>query len=236
MTQAVIAPGGLLPPLARSLPFAAYIAFLALDPWLVAALPELSGWSGFDLRWLYALRIGAVLGMLVFFRRAYSELFSAPAVTRSDWALAGLLGLGVFLLWIGLDSGWTVTNAPTAGFVPLADDGSLLWPLVVLRIFGAAAVVPLMEELFWRSFIQRWIDRPDFLALLPNVGSWRALCFTSLLFGFEHGQWLAGIIAGLAYGWLYRRSNSLWPPIAAHALTNFLLGVWVASTGAWQFW
>lgn len=235
MTPAILAGGGPLPPLARSLPFAVYIAFLVLDPWLATVLPGLPGLSGFDPRWLYVLRIGAVLGVLVFFRRTYGELFSARAA-RGDWALAVLLGLGVFLLWIALDSGWTVTNAPAAGFVPLAADGSLLWPLIALRIFGAAAVVPLMEELFWRSFIQRWIDRPDFLALLPSAGSWRALCFTSLLFGFEHGQWLAGIIAGLVYGWLYRRSDSLWPPIAAHALTNFLLGVWVVKNGAWQFW
>jgi CAAX prenyl protease-like protein len=108
--------------------------------------------------------------------------------------------------------------------------------LIVVRIFGAAAVVPVMEELFWRSFVQRWIDRQDFLLLAPADVSLRALLFASLAFGFEHGQWLAGIIAGLAYGWLYRRSGSLWPPIMAHGLTNLLLGVWVVSSGQWQFW
>jgi len=46
----------------------------------------------------------------------------------------------------------------------------------------------------------------------------------------------AGILAGLAYGWLYRASGNLWAPIAAHATTNLLLGVWVLSTGSWRFW
>ena len=216
--------------LARILPFAGYIAFLALDPWLTSALP------GVDPRWLYALRIVAVLGAMLFFRKDYSELGAALAASRADWMLALRLGLGVFLLWIGLDFGWTVLGPLRTGFVPIAADGTLVWPLIILRILGAAVVVPVMEELFWRSFIQRWIDKHDFLALAPSRVSLRALLITSVLFGFEHGQWLAGIIAGLAYGYLYRRCNSLWPSIVSHSLTNLLLGLWVISTGAWQFW
>jgi len=232
MTQAVLRVGGQAV-LARSLPFALYIVFLALDPWLVTALPKIIDVTPL---WLYALRIGTALGALVFFRGAYGELSLAPVVERGDWVLAALLGVGVFLAWITLDSGWAVFCAPMVSFVPVAPDGSLQWSLIVLRIFGAAAVVPLMEELFWRSFVQRWIDSRDFLALAPSAGSWLALWLASLVFGFEHGQWLAGLMGGLAYGFLYRCSGSLWPPIAAHALTNFLLGVWVVITNAWKFW
>ena len=32
------------------------------------------------------------------------------------------------------------------------------------------------------------------------------------------------------------RSNTLWSPILAHAVTNLLLGLWVLATGAWSFW
>jgi uncharacterized protein len=64
----------------------------------------------------------------------------------------------------------------------------------------------------------------------------RAILISSVLFGFEHSLWLAGIVAGLAYAWLYRASGSLWPPIIAHAVTNLVLGLWVLNTGNWQFW
>jgi len=64
----------------------------------------------------------------------------------------------------------------------------------------------------------------------------RALLISSIVFGIEHGLWLAGIIAGLAYGWLYIRSGNLWLPIFAHAVTNLLLGAWVLATGQWHFW
>ena len=181
-------------------------------------------------------RLFSVLGTLVIFRRDYLELRVTSPVRFADWGLSLLLGVLVFVLWINLDSGWMTLGEARTGFDPTRDAGGIVWPLVVVRIFGAAAVVPVMEELFWRSFVQRWIDRKDFLALAPSAGSLRALLLTSVVFGFEHGLWLAGVIAGLAYGWLYRRSGSLWPPVLAHSLTNLLLGVWVVNTGQWHFW
>lgn len=225
-----VASQSLRPLLARCLPFGLYIVFLALNPWLTAALP------GVDPRWWYGVQIALVLAALVVFRRDYSELRASAPVRRNDWLLTLLLGVAVFVVWINLDFGWAVIGEGKAGFVPLTSEGGLDWPFVVLRIFGAAAVVPIMEELFWRSFVQRWVDQQDFLALAPAAVSWKALLLTSLVFGFEHGQWLAGVVAGVAYGWLYRRTGSLWPAILAHAVTNFMLGVWVVHSGQWQFW
>jgi len=235
MTSAVVR-FFLRPALARCLPFVFYIAFLALSSWLAEPRLGAALRAGFDLRWLYSIQISFVVVALAFFRCDYSELSNTSRVRSVDWGLSVLLGVGVFVLWINLDSGWVVLGEAKAGFVPLNHHGGLDWPLIVVRIFGAAAVVPVMEELFWRSFIQRWIDRQDFMALAPASVSLRALLFASAAFGFEHNQWLAGIIAGLAYGYLYRRSGTLWPPIMAHGLTNLLLGVWVVHANAWQFW
>jgi len=66
--------------------------------------------------------------------------------------------------------------------------------------------------------------------------SLKAILVSSLIFGFEHTLWFAGILAGLAYAWLYRASGSFWPAIVAHAVTNGMLGVWVLHTVSWQFW
>jgi CAAX prenyl protease-like protein len=233
VTKAAI-PQALRPVLARCLPFAIYIAFLVFASWLDAFEPGSEG--AIDLRWLYAVQISAVFATLLYFRRDYLELARAPRLELAHWGLAFLLGVGIFVVWINLDSGWSTIGELKPGFVPVNAAGRFDWPLIVVRIFGAAAVVPVMEELFWRSFVQRWIDNKDFLALAPAAGSLRALLLTSVVFGFEHGQWLAGIFAGLAYGWLYRRSGSLWPPIVAHSLTNFLLGAWVLYSGQWHFW
>lgn len=215
--------------LARVLPFALYVAFLALEPLVARAAP------GWDLRWLYAVQIGAVLAALTFFARDYIEL-SVPAPVRGhDWLLAAATGLAVFAAWIHLDLPWA-TLGEARGFDPSRADGSPDWALVAVRIFGAAAVVPVMEELFWRSFVLRWIWHDDFMRVAPASIGLRAIVLGALLFGLEHNLWFAGVLAGLAYGWLYRRCGSLWPPIAAHALTNLLLGLWVVLTANWRFW
>lgn len=214
---------------ARVVPFALYIAFLALAPLVARAFPQ------WDARWLYAVQIGAVLAGLTFYARDYAELARPSRHCHRDWLLAAAAGVAVFAVWINLDAPWAMLGeAP--GFDPTRADGSLDRALIAVRIFGAVAVVPVMEELFWRSFILRWLDRGDFMTLAPAAASLRALLVSSLLFGLEHHLWLAGVLAGLAYGELYRRSGSLWPPIAAHALTNLLLGFWVVHTGSWRFW
>ncbi len=52
-----------------------------------------------------------------------------------------------------------------------------------------------------------------------------------------HPQWLAGILCGLTYQGLVIRKGRLGDAMTAHAITNFLLGVYVVWKGgaAWKF-
>jgi hypothetical protein len=59
---------------------------------------------------------------------------------------------------------------------------------------------------------------------------------TSLLFGFAHYEWLPGVLCGAIYQGLVCRKGRLGDAITAHAITNFLLGIWVVTRGAWHFW
>ncbi len=214
----------------RVLPFVLYIGFLAAASTLQGSLP--ADWNG---RWLYAVQIATVILALAWFARGYAEL-RPLALGWRDALEASVIGVVVFVLWIKLDFSWAMQGEPGAGFNPRTASGDIDWALVAVRIFGAAVVVPIMEELFWRSFILRWIDNPDFLRLPPADVTWRALAFSTALFGIEHNLWLAGMLAGMAYSALYMRSQNLWSPILAHAVTNLLLGTWVVATGAWSFW
>lgn len=214
----------------RILPFVLYIGFLAATPSLRETLP--AGWDG---RWLYAVQIGMVMLVLAWFARAYQEL-RPLALGWRDGLEAATVGVAVFVLWINLDFSWAMQGEPRAAFDPRNPSGDIDWALVAIRILGAAAVVPIMEELFWRSFLMRWLDDRDFMRLPAAAVSLRALLLTSMVFGVEHQLWLAGILAGLAYGGLYMRSGNLWSPILAHAVTNLLLGLWVLATGSWSFW
>lgn len=227
MTGSVQAVAARSPAIARAVPFAIYIGFLMAWPLLAPLLP--------DERWLYVIQVSAVAAGLLWFWRHYSELVGVAAIAPRAWALAVLTGILVFVLWINADLPWLSLGQQRA-FNPGDEAGGLDWPLLLARLLGAAIVVPIMEELFWRSFILRWIDHTDFLRCAPASVSLKALLVSSVLFGVEHQLWFAGVVAGFAYGWLYQRTGNLWLPIAAHACTNLLLGLWVVGTGNWQFW
>lgn len=212
----------------RVLPFLVYLGFL-----LLAELLARAGIAPADLRWLYAVKAAAVAACLALFWRHYTELH-VWRLSAAGTAVAVLCGLAVFVLWITLSHGWMQIGSP-GGFDPRVD-GRIDWPLALVRVAGAALVVPVMEELFWRSFLLRWLDNSDFLAVDPARASWRSVLIVALLFGFEHHLWLAGIVAGLAYSFLYQRLRSLWAAILAHAVTNAVLGGWVIMTANWSFW
>ena len=217
------------PGLTRSLPFLLFIGIMALDPLLRPLLP-----SGLDGQWLYGLRSALALAVLLAFWKHYAELKSPSPASVSDWAMGLGIGIAVFVLWINLDFK-PLALASTGGFDP--GPGTVPdWGLVVVRLAGATLLVPVMEELFWRSFILRWLQHPKFLSVDPAGVGARALVLSSVLFATEHRLWFAGLLAGLAYGWLYKRSGNLWVPIVSHAITNALLGAYVLRTGAWGFW
>ena len=164
----------------------------------------------------------------------YTEFREGPSATTTDWALGFGVGVVVFFLWINLDFK-PLSLAPGEGFDPRVD-GRIDLGLAAVRLAGAALVVPIMEELFWRSFIMRWLQHAKFLSVGPGSVGWKALLISSALFASEHRLWFAGLLAGLAYGWLYKRSGNLWVPTVSHAVTNALLGIYVLATGMWVFW
>lgn len=147
----------------RLLPFVAFMVLLALR----GMAPVDNSW-GFDTRWLYALNLLVVGGMLLAWWREYGELAAQNAPTAREWALAVVVGLVVFALWIQLDAPWMQIGDATAVFVPVDAQGRLNWPLIAVRWLGAALLVPVMEELFWRSFLMRWLQAPVFEGLDPR--------------------------------------------------------------------
>jgi CAAX prenyl protease-like protein len=217
------------PTFARAIPFGIYIAFLILE----SVLPRES--IGFDARWLYAVKIACVAIALGWLWNRYSELRVQARIGAVSWAISIGVGVVIFALWITLNQSWAVMGS-AKGWNPLNSRGEISWPLVAGRMVGAVLVVPVMEELFWRSLVLRWIRNSDFLSVAPAQAGAMALVVSSLLFGLEHHEWLAGIIAGLAYAGTYMRTGNLWCAVVAHAVTNLLLGVWVVHTGQWQFW
>jgi CAAX prenyl protease-like protein len=168
-----------------------------------------------------------------------------PLVPEMRWAFsweAVAVGLGVLVMWIGIDPLYpklalakvTVENSnPNLVF---GQHSPLACFFLLVHILGMTVVVPPLEEVFWRSFMYRFIAKPEFLEVPLNRFLPFPFIATAVVFGLEHSQWLAGILCGLAYQWLVLRKNRIGDAMTAHAITNFLLGVWVVWQGAWNFW
>jgi len=188
------------------------------------------------LYYLYPVKALTVGFMLYAFRDRYCELVFKDLFNLQSSIGACGIGLLVFALWIKMD--WTFGSAS----VPLGFDPTLLPGrtaqiiLTSIRIGGAVVVVPLMEELFWRSFLIRYIIDNNFGNVRIGTFTWTSFIFTVVLFGLEHNYFYAGVMAGCLYNILLYRTRSIAQCVLAHAVTNLALSIHVVSKGAWQFW
>ena len=174
--------------------------------------------------------------MLWLWRRKYAADIS-PRLTPGDWVAALFCGLLVLVIWIVPD-GYLVQFGQNPGFDPYALAGSSggAWGLIAVRLTGAAVVVPVMEELFWRSFLMRYLIHPDFQSVPMGAFTWVSFLSTAVLFGLEHHRILEGIVAGVLFNLLLVRRKKLKGAIVAHGVTNLALGIYVLATGSWMFW
>jgi hypothetical protein len=161
------------------------------------------------------------------------------------------VGFGVWGLWTFFESSWCPV-ALSDFYVkwavrPLGEPRAVVtvilyapeicgWPLALVRLAGSALVISVIEEFFWRGFLYRWMLGGDFIRVDAGRFDFGRFLLVAVVFGFEHNEWLAGVAAGLAYGWLYVKTRDIWAAVAAHAVTNLALGLYVLKTGAWQFW
>lgn len=228
---------GISPGFYRYLPFAVFMGFIGLDELIVI----LSRFGFFRLEtttlyYLYPIKTLAVGSLLFLFKARYHELnFGELASIRATLASC-VVGLLVFALWIKME--WVLGSAGSPqGFNPeLLPGGATRSIMTLFRFAGAVLVVPLMEELFWRSFFIRYLIDRNFDSVRLGTFTWGSFLFTVVLFGVEHHFIFAGIMAGIFYNLVLYMSRSLAQCVLAHAVTNAALAVYVVSTGKWHFW
>jgi uncharacterized protein len=211
------------PILARVIPFAAFVA-----------LTSLQGFFGDEMQYLiYALKTAIGVWLLWLVR---------PYVKEMRWALSWesvAVGIGVFAAWVGLDGHYPMLTQRMGSFNPVRTfgAGSAAASIgIAVRLIGSSLVVPPMEEVFYRSFVYRFCIKADFLKIPLGHLNWSALLFSGLIFGISHNEWLPGILCAFAYQGLVCRKARLGDAMTAHAITNFLLGLWVITRNAYYFW
>ena len=180
---------------------------------------------------VYPAKILSVLVLLFYFWPRIKEEI------RPFWDMnAIMVGIAVFIIWIGLEGQYPQIGSP-AGFNPY-ESGQGVYVILSMgfRLFGAALVVPVIEELFWRSFALRFLIDNNIRRIPLGSFSWFSFIFVSIAFGLEHHRWLPGIFAGMLYALLLYQRKNLFSPILAHGVTNLLLGIYVIVNQDWGYW
>lgn len=161
--------------------------------------------------------------------------FKAPAHAGFALFMAAL----VFLAWISPQEFFGVQRRFT-GFDPAVfQKNSAPWFFnLAFRFARLVVVVPLIEEIFWRGFLLRYLIRDDFENVPVGAFSWLSFAVVTAGFCFEHQRpdWPAALIAGAAFNAVAYRTRSLSACVLAHAATNLLLGIYILRTGQWGFW
>jgi CAAX prenyl protease-like protein len=183
----------------------------------------------------YMVAISAVALAAWLCRSTWADLFPMP--TWPQLGLSMLLGALVIGAWVRLEPYYPhfAWLGKRTALDPSAIDRGVRIPYMVFRGLGLIAVVPLMEELFWRSFLMRWIAEPDFRTVPVGRVTPLAAGITSLLFASAHPEWLPALLTGLAWAGLLavtRRLSTCW---ISHMTANALLGAYVLATGRWEF-
>ncbi|GAB4363175.1 MAG: CAAX prenyl protease-related protein [Bryobacter sp.] len=209
-------------------PFATFIFLLAIQKYL-----------GFLGEWEYAVRVAIVAAVIfVFSRRVLDWKFRAPL-----WSV--LFGITVFLLWIAPDTlfpgwrqHWLFSNSIFGEVKISLREDQLASPfLLFFRTASAALMVPILEELFWRGWLMRWLIKPDFEQVPLGTYETQSFLIVAALFALEHGPyWEVGLLTGLVYNWWMVRTKSFADLILVHSVTNLVLSLYVIYTKKWQFW
>jgi hypothetical protein len=126
------------------------------------------------------------------------------------------------------------------GFNPgfFGETGWPYWLNLGMRFLRLVVVVPLLEEIFWRGFLLRYLIDEDFVRVPMGAFSWLSFTVVVVGFCFEHSMpdWPAAIVTGALFNLVAYRTRSLSSCVLVHAVTNALLGVYVLHTRLWGFW
>jgi CAAX prenyl protease-like protein len=227
----------------QSSPLAAYVApfaaFLILTQ--LETLESLKPYYP----WVYVAKIAAVTVLCLLFAGRWPA-FSTRGLLLG--VLAGGVGVALWILLAGLGIEKRIVEAlPDAkmffpdrvGFNPFESVAEPVarYAFLAARFFGLALIVPLIEEVFWRGFLLRYLIDDRRFESVP-IGAFSSLSFlvVTILFALVHPEFVAALVWGAGINLLLYQTRNLWATVVAHGVTNLLLGCYVIAYGAWHLW
>lgn len=164
---------------------------------------------------------------VILYREPLRALGFVKTVGLGPYVLAAgmwIIGLCSLMLWVQVLIWLDIELLLPPDMAEKALDeagGSMVITLILVGLLG-----PITEELFFRGFVLS--------GLIKQIGVGRSLVISSLVFGLFHidpGAIVPTFVLGLALGWVYLKTGSIWPAIFAHGMHN-TVAVLVAKYGS----
>jgi uncharacterized protein len=208
-------------------PFVVFLVLLAWGPY-----------SGLGPASHYPIRVVVVTGVLLLWSRRLIRLKpSRPLASVAIGLFVFLVWVGPDLLWPGYRAHWLFQNLLTGdAATSVAEHHRTAGAFLVWRLAGLLLLVPVIEELFWRAWLMRYLVSRDFERIPLGTYSAASFWICAVLFATEHGPyWDVGLAAGIVFNWWMIRTRNLGDCILAHAVTNACLGAYVLVFSKWQY-
>ncbi len=216
--------------------------------------------------WVYPVQCVIVGAVLLFFRKHYTlapwrGLVLAAALATvgiAVWVLPAMLyreGMPSWCEWLGVvkrdegfdpsifDTGSTTTvlsASEESRWLLVSHHPMAWWATVLARFFRMVIIVPLVEELFWRGFLMRYVqagDR-DFRTVPFGQHTWKTFWIVTVAVTLIHNpsDYLGAFVWGSLMYFVAVKTKSLGACVFMHAVGNLLLGLYVVQTKQWGFW
>ena len=240
---------------AHVLPFAVFMGFMLVLQLVGGFIewkhPDAPWWRQDPAQLIYPIQTLVTLAVLGHYRRFYRFEMSLK------WALVGILfgavGIGFWLLPSALHDVWGLAGKSGGvlkflgvverkqGFDPgLFQNPLAYWSALLCRFLRAVVVVALIEEIFWRGFLMRFVGdwEGDYWKQPFGRANWRSYWIVTGLFMLAHapvdyaGAWVYG---SLTYG-LCVWTKNLGACVVMHGTANLLMGVYIMHTGNYGLW
>lgn len=240
---------------AHVMPFAVFMGFMVVLQLVARMLewkhPDAPWWRQDPAHFIYPLQTLVTLALLVHYRKCYT--FRASWQWFLTAMLFGTLAIGFWLLPTTLYDHWGLTGTPGGmlkllgvaarkdGFDPgVFSHPAAWWSSVSLRFLRAVLVVALVEEIFWRGFLMRFVADwdGDYWHQPFGRATWRSYFIVTGLFMAAHapvdyaGAFVYGTLTYLFCVW----SKSLGACVVMHATANLLMGLYIMAYGKYGLW
>ena len=170
---------------------------------------------------IVGLFVSGAMGLAAFAIAALIRLRGVTAFGFRRAKLSHLLtgaGLGVasYVVGTGLSIGFILLTGFSENVQSSYQTSAAAGALgLVLSIVAGAMITPLGEEAFFRGVLAN--------ALLGTMKPWLAILLSATIFALAHGinpVLPTAFVVGVASGFLFHRSGSLWPSIILHGFNN----------------